>query len=199
MGPERSTGHPTRRRSGGGPRAADRILATAVRLVTEDGVRSATMEAIATEAGVGKQTLYRWWPNRAALLIDAHLALADRELPRPTTGHLVGDVEHLVAGLARVLADGTGGAMCSAILLDGQAEPELLDSFRSEFIAPRRQLLVDALADAATRSELAADVDVELLADALYGPLWYALLVRGRPMRPADARRHARQVLDGVT
>jgi AcrR family transcriptional regulator len=186
-----------------GRRRSDRshqaIIAATQELLVERGYRALTIEGVATRAGVGKQTIYRWWPSRAALVLEAYLVASDRvQLPVPDGGSTREDVRALVTWLADVLAEPTGGRVVAGLVGDMQHDPDLARGFRQNVVPARRQAMLAALERGRERGEIRDDADLELAVDELHGAIFYRLLLSGKPLDAAFAERLADQVLDGL-
>ncbi len=164
--------------------ARQAILRAAGDLLARDGFQAVTMEAIAGEAGVGKATLYRWWPCKAAVLMDAFLAANGPCAPFPDTGCLREDLHRQMGGLAQALG-GPFGTILAGILAEAQADPDAADAFRQCYLAPRRAEARRALARGQARGEIRADADLDTATDALYGPLLFRLLAGHAPLDAA--------------
>jgi AcrR family transcriptional regulator len=185
-----------RRRS---ERSHKAIIAATQELLVELGYRKLTIEAVAARAGVGKQTIYRWWPSRAALVLEAYLAGSDAvSLPPPDGGSTREDVRALIGWLAAVLAAPTGGRVVAGLVGDLQHDPELAEGFRRDVVPARRQAMVAALERGRLRGEIRADADLALAVDTLHGAVFYRLLLSGEPLDAEFAERVADQVLDGL-
>jgi AcrR family transcriptional regulator len=185
-----------RRRS---ERSHKAIIAATQELLVELGYRKLTIEAVAARAGVGKQTIYRWWPSRAALVLEAYLAGSDAvSLPPPDGGSTREDVRALIGWLAAVLAEPTGGRVVAGLVGDLQHDPELAEGFRRDVVPARRQAMVAALERGRLRGEIRADADLALAVDTLHGAVFYRLLLSGEPLDAEFAERVADQVLDGL-
>ena len=155
------------------------------------------MEAIAGEAGVGKATLYRWWPCKAAVLMDAFLAGNGPCAPFPDTGCLREDLRRQMGGLAKAM-DGPFGTILAGILAEAQADPGAAAAFREHYLAPRRAEAKQALARGQARGEVRPGADLDTAADALYGPLLYRLLAGHAPLTPCFVESLIALVLDGL-
>ncbi len=168
------------RRTPGRPRSEDArkaILRSTLRLLQETGFPDLSIEAIAADADVGKATVYRWWPNKAALVADAFSSSADEELRFPNTGSVRDDVSIQMKHLVRVLR-GRCGRIVAALIGGGQSDPELIQAFRDRFMMPRRQEAYETLRRGISRGELPADLDLDLTLDTLYGALYMRFLIR---------------------
>jgi AcrR family transcriptional regulator len=170
---DRQTRPPGRPRS---ERARRAILQAANELLESEGFAAVTVEAIAERAGVSKATIYRWWPNRAAVVMDGFLSIVSSEVPFPHTGRAREDLRiHM-----RRLAEAVGGKMgrtVAALIAEGQADPELAEALRSRWLSVRRVEVRDILELGIERGELRDDIDLEVAVDVLYGPIYYRMLV----------------------
>lgn len=153
------------------------ILRSTLRLLQHSGYAELTMEAIAADANVGKATLYRWWPNKGALIVDAFAASAEDELHFPDTGSVLGDVRAQMGQWVDILRS-RRGRLVAALVAAGQSDPELLDAFRERFLWPRRQEAYRTLRRGIERGELPRQVDLDTLLDTLYGAIYMRFLIR---------------------
>ncbi len=175
------------------------ILRATSDLIREDGYSNLSIEAIAARAGVGKQTIYRWWPSRAALALEAYLAGSDAVLqPRLDAGPTQEDVRQLLDWLVAVLVEPIGGRVVAGLIADLQHDPDLAERFHRDVVPARRRAMLEALARARQRGELRADADLELAIDALHGAIIYRLLLSGEPLDAGFTERLAQHVLDGI-
>jgi AcrR family transcriptional regulator len=162
-------------------RAHRAILRAANELLESDGFAAVTVEAIAERAGVSKATIYRWWPNRAAVVMDGFLSIVSSEVPFPHTGQAREDIRiHM-----RRLADAFGGKMgrtVAALIAEGQADPELAEALRSRWLSVRRKEAREILELGIERGELRDDIDPKVAVDVLYGPIYYRMLVGHAPL-----------------
>ncbi len=168
------------KRSPGRPRsekARQAILRSTLRFLQKRGFSKLTIEAVATDAGVGKATVYRWWPNKAALVADAFANSVVSRLHFPDTGSLVGDMSQQMKQVVHIFRS-RRGRIVAALLSGGQSDPGLLQAFRDRFLRPRRQEAYTTLQRAVARGELPPSVDQDLLLDALYGPIYMRFLIR---------------------
>src|SRR5688572_21264432 len=122
------------------------IVAATQELLVELGYRELTIEGIAARAGVGKQTIYRWWPSRAALALEAYLGGSDAVLqPPPDSGDVRKDVRKLLGWLVAVLAEPIGGRVLAGLIADLQHDPELAERFHRDVVPARRRAMLEAL------------------------------------------------------
>jgi AcrR family transcriptional regulator len=152
-------------------------------MLHEVGYASTTIEGIAARAGVGKTTIYRWWPSKGALLGEA-LASVLRKGPEQETGNLRRDLVETIA----VTIDNYTGEGAEMILIAFAAHVErdggLLASFREGFLAERRRHGHELLQRAIARGELPADADIEMLMDIWAGTILYRSLITGEALPP---------------
>jgi len=185
-----------RRRS---ERSHQAIIVATQELLVEVGYRELTIEGVAARAGVGKQTIYRWWPSRAALALEAYLAGSDAVLqPRLDGGPAQEDVRELLDWLVAVLVEPIGGRVVAGLIADLQHDPDLAERFHRDVVPARRRAMLEALARGRQRGEIRADADIELAIDALHGAVIYRLLLSGEPLDAGFTERLAHQVLDGI-
>lgn len=166
-------------RSSGRPRseAAHRaILEAANDLLNEDGFAALTVEAIAAKAGVSKATIYRWWSSKAAVVMDGFLAATAPNIPFPDTGSVKEDFRTQMHTVVSLFASQTGRTI-AALIAQGQVDEELAVAFRERYLAARRTEAKQILERGIARGELQPDIDLDVVLDALYGPLYYRLLV----------------------
>ena len=184
-----------RRRS---ERSHEAIIAATQELLVERGYRELTIEGIAARAGVGKQTIYRWWPSRAALVLEAYLAGSEAVPPPAPAATVRDDVRALLGWLIAVLAEPTGGHIVAGLVGDLQQDADLAEGFHRDVVPARREAMLEALERGRDRGEIRADADLELAVDALHGAVFYRLLLSGEPLDDDFAARLAGQVLDGL-
>jgi len=160
--------------------ARTRILDSALETLEELGFANTTCDVIAERAGASKATIYRWWSNKAAVLVEALREAVALELPLPDTGDLREDIRQQLRNFIKLLT-GRRGLAFRGFVAAAQSDPEVSEALRLVWVAPRR-------ADVKARFEryrgktLRADVDLELLIDLIYAPLYYRLLIGHAPL-----------------
>src|ERR1017187_1999931 len=138
------------------------ILGSTLKLLRrQGGYPDLSIEAIAADANVGKATVYRWWPTKAALVADAFLASADQELRFPDTGSIQNDMSLQMKRLIRIFRS-KRGKVVAALVAGGQSDPELIEAFRDRFLWPRRKQAYQTLQRGIDRGELPAASDLDL-------------------------------------
>ncbi len=173
------------------------ILRSTLKILGESGFSDLTIEDVAERAAVGKATVYRWWPNKGALIADAFASSTTRRLRFPDTGSLRTDMSRQMRQLVKVFSS-PRGRIVAAILAAGQSDPELIAAFRERFLMPRRQEAYATLRRGVQRGELRKDVDPDLLLDSLYGPIYMRFLIRHDRLTPDFIDRLCALVFGGA-
>ncbi len=156
-----------------------------------------SIEAIAADASVGKTTVYRWWPTKAALVADAFSASAEKELQFPNTGSVQRDMNLQMRGLIRIFRS-KRGKVVAALLAGGQSDPELIEAYRDQFLWPRRRQAYKTLQRGVDRGELPAGCDFDLILDSLYGPILMRFLIRHVKLEESFADEICKLVLESL-
>ena len=173
--------------------ARDAILDAAFRLLAAPGTEGVTIEAIAAEAGVGRQTIYRWWPTKGAVVADALMRHARVVVPDRDTGSFAGDLAAFLTDTFAGLESESYAQALREIVAAAQTD-EHVARVLADFTAVRRAALRSLLARGQARGELARDADLDMLVDMAYGMLYYRLLVRHAPLDGAAARSLAAEL-----
>ncbi len=166
-------------RAPGRPRCAithQAILDCANDLLEEIGFANMSIEGIAARAGVGKATIYRRWPNKASVVMDAFLAATAKEIAFPDTGSAREDIRRQMRAVVRVL-NGSRGRTIATLIGVVQSDSELAEAFRTRFVAVRRGEGKAVLQRGIANGEFKPDMDLESVLDCLYGPLYFRLLI----------------------
>lgn len=159
------------------------ILRAALGLCARDGYPNVTLKGIAEAAGVGRQTLYRWWQTKGEVLLEAVADLAGTELaPPPESGDPRRDLETFLRETF-TLVDGVASRAVVGLMADAQSDPVFAARLQAELIEPRRRILRTVL----ERGALPAGVDPGLAVDVVFGVMWYRLLNRHAPVSTALA------------
>ncbi|OZM80587.1 TetR/AcrR family transcriptional regulator [Pseudonocardia sp. MH-G8] len=170
-------------------RSRDAILTAAHELVGEVGYRKLTIEAIAARAGVGKQTIYRWWPSKGAVVLDAMLAAVSdpAALALPDTGDVHADLRGVVRAIVEELADPTLSGTSRALMIEIQEDPELAESMVERLLGPNLAAIADRLRAGQEAGQLRRDLDLPVAVEMIVGPLYHRWLLRTAPLTPAYA------------
>ncbi|MFC7328203.1 TetR/AcrR family transcriptional regulator [Marinactinospora rubrisoli] len=167
----------TSERRPGRPRSETRrraILAAAMAELEERGYADLTIERIAARAGAGKQTIYRWWPSKADVVLDALVDMAETRIALPDEGSLPDD---LMAFILATFRQRGQRPVLLGLLAQALLDPVFAKAFRDRFLFRRRAVLRQILDRAVARGEIAPETDPELLIDVVYGVLWYRLML----------------------
>jgi AcrR family transcriptional regulator len=152
------------------------ILRSTLELLEKDGFPELTIEAVAAGANVGKATVYRWWPNKAALIADAFASSTKRKLHFPDTGSVCADMNQQMRQVIKIFCS-RQGRILAAILAAGQTDSRLLAAFRERFMKPRRQEAYATLRRGIARGELRKGLNLDLILDSLYGPIYMRFVI----------------------
>jgi AcrR family transcriptional regulator len=174
----------TTRRGPGRPRSeeCDRaIIGAALDALVADGFEGMTIEGVAGRAGVGKATIYRRWPRKLDLVLDAVRTRAQASVPMPSSPEIRTALEQLLEDLRRTMT-GPDGPVLRAFTAETYHHPELAEGFQRMFIEPRRTVLRRMVEDAVSRGDLPRTTDAELVADVGPATLWHRLVVTGAPL-----------------
>jgi AcrR family transcriptional regulator len=188
------------KRAPGRPRSEEArvaILRSTLKLLGKSGFSDLTIEAVAAHAGVGKATVYRWWPSKAALITDAFASSTVRKLHFPDTGSVYSDMSQQMRQVVKIFSS-PRGRIVSAILAAGQSDRTVIAAFRERFMTPRRQEAYATIRRGIQRGELHKHVDMDLLLDSLYGPIYMRFLIRHRKLTPDFVDRLCQLVLAGA-
>jgi AcrR family transcriptional regulator len=176
-------------------RSRDRVLATAFELLSESGVSGFTVDEVASRSGVAKTTIYRHWPTREALVLDAASRIsAEQEVP--DTGSLEGDLTALLADTGHLLSTARWSSVVPSIVDVAERDPEFAEVHakiqRGHAIALRK-----VLERAADRGELPATADRSVMVSALIGPLYYHRWFSREPIDDRFVKAIVRNVISG--
>jgi AcrR family transcriptional regulator len=166
------------------------ILTAAAELVHEVGYRKLTIEAIAARAGVGKQTIYRWWPSKGAVVLDGFLASVNEnpdDLSLPDTGDVAADLRGVVRAIVAELADPKLSGTTRALMIEMQEDTEFADMVLERLLGPQLAAIADRLRAAQHAGQLRANLDLPVAVELLVGPLYHRWLLRTAPLTDAYA------------
>lgn len=195
--PEGITPGPRRRGRPRDPQIRDAILRAARALLDEVGPAALTMEAVAQRAGVGKPTVYRWWPNRHAVAMAALMASPAAAGPAGRGGPALRALEQQLLSVAETLASRSGRHV-TAMIASADPETEVAKAFRHHFVLARRAEGLAWLEQAQREGELRADIALDVAADQIYGALFFRLLLGHAPVDAGFVRALLAQVLQGL-
>jgi AcrR family transcriptional regulator len=185
-----------RRRS---QRSHQAILTSAAQLLDEVGYANMTVQEIAARAGVSNKTIYRWWSNKAAVVMEAFAQQTANIIDVPDTGNLRDDLLTFVRASFVVHKTMKFGATMANLVAAIQTDSTLAIAFREQFIAQRRIAVGQIFKQAMKRGELAKNVDLEMAIDGVYAPIFYRLLVGHAPLNEEFAETLVKQLLSGIS
>jgi AcrR family transcriptional regulator len=147
------------------------ILNTAFEDLLEHGFRAVAVESISAKTGIAKTSIYRRWPNKAAMVMEAFLFRIGPGIEFPRKSSYVESIRLQMLALAKAFR-GPFGAMIKALLGEAQFDAELAEAFRTRWITPRREATKAFIQAAIRNRELRPHVDLDQALDALYGGLY---------------------------
>ncbi|EWM63708.1 MULTISPECIES: TetR/AcrR family transcriptional regulator [Micromonospora] len=172
------TPQPTRRNE----QSRRAILAAALELLTETGYSALTVEAIAARAGVGKQTIYRWWRGKGAVILDALADDMPEVIALPDTGDLRADLRAVLRATVAEFADPRLSATTRAITIETLADEELAAQARDRLLRPQLNAVRARLEAAREAGQVRPDAALDLVVELLFGPLYHRWLLRNGPL-----------------
>ncbi|MEE4545149.1 TetR/AcrR family transcriptional regulator [Streptomyces sp. V4-01] len=185
----------------GRPRSEERraaILAAAGALMMEGGLRAATMEAIAARAGVGKATIYKWWPSRGAVALEGFMLRAAGSWTLPEGVDAPEALRILAVAAVRLFTGTPAGPLMRALAADAQSDPEVAQALREQWLGPRRAVAAEVIRQGMERGELRPGLDVAVTLDLVFAPVYYRLLFSHDALDEEFAERAVEQVLAGI-
>lgn len=171
-------------RKRGRPRADDSriaILKAAYELIELGGISSFTIEGVAARSGSAKTTIYRWWSSRESLAVAAFLTVALPKISFPDSGCVVADIKTQMHKVARVYR-GKTGRVVRDLIAAGISNAAAAEAFVEGYVEQRREAVRVVLRRGIASGEFDENLDIESAIDALYGPMFYRLLVGHGPI-----------------
>jgi AcrR family transcriptional regulator len=172
------------------------IIDAVYALLQEKSVRDLTMEAVAKRAKVGKPTLYKWWPTKATLVLAMLCERMAPNLEKPTGRSAEESLRFRVRRLIDAL-NGPFGKIVAGLIAEGQSEPAVLQEFFDRWVSPRRNATIADLQRGKNAGELRSEIEPELLNDAIFGAIYYRLLLRSGPLTKRFGEELVEHVLGG--
>ncbi len=164
------------------------ILDAVLGLLESEGYDGITIEGVARQAKVGKQTIYRRWNSKPELILEAYAKHVETQVPIPDRGTLRADLEAFLTTAFSRLSKNSGPIM-RGLMGDAARDGDFASLLRDVFIVKRRQSIRRIFESAQARGELRPDADFELMMDLIFGPVWYRLLNRHGKLDRAYARK----------
>lgn len=182
-------------------RSRTAILAAARSLIGEAGYARLSIEGIAAEAGVGKQTIYRWWPSKAAVVFDAILEgnrAEDGTIAVPDTGDLGADLDVLLRSTVAELADPTTDRLQRALTVEIQTDPVIAADLVRRLLRPQLEAVAARIRVGIGSGEVAPGADVDVAVEMLFGPVFHRWLLRTAPLGEDFATAVVSMVMAGL-
>jgi AcrR family transcriptional regulator len=166
-----------------GPRSRAAILSAAYELCGRHGFHALTIEAVAVRAGVGKQTIYRWWPTKGAVVLDALLEVMRANTAYPDTGDIAADLGARLGTLVPLYAGGDFGPIYTGLIAESQFDARLAEDLHARLIGPEMAACRRRLLRAQEQGQIDRGLDRQCITEVLYGAVHHRLLLRGgRPL-----------------
>jgi AcrR family transcriptional regulator len=172
----------------------DAILDSAYRMMATDGLASATIDAVAKHSGVSRMTIYKWWPSREALLIDAFLREAASMLPLTETGDAITRLTRHAAAYVLAL-NGDFGKVQLAVISECIAGTGSAKIFAERYLSVRRDMVLKIIREGQKDGSIIASEAAGDLYDRIYGTLFYQYVFGFRVLTQDHARKLVRTVL----
>jgi AcrR family transcriptional regulator len=166
-------------------------------LIAERGLRALTTDAVARRAGISKATMYRRWPSKEALVVDAVSSLVS-EVAIPDTGSLREDVHALLRDSVALYAGSRPAKLIPDLVAEMARTPVVADAVRTGFLAQRRDALRRVLDRARARGEVRDGIDDELCVDLLVGVIPHRFLISDGPLTTQLADDLTDALLHGI-
>ncbi len=174
------------------------ILTASYELLLENGFNTVTVEGIAERARVSKATIYKWWPSKAAVVLDGFFAATESMLQIPDTGSAREDLFIQVNSLASFITS-TKGKVIKELIAAGQFDVNIAEEYRNRYFTPRRLISRHIIEHGILRGDLKKDLDVELSIDLIFAPLFYRLLITGETVDSAFVKDLISHALMGLS
>ena len=173
------------------------VLRAATELLHEVGAQAMTTDEIAGRSGVSKATIYKWWPNKYAVAVEAFLSEMMAEAPDPDTGSAREDIRSVLHGVAHFFS-GPSGRVYAQLVGEGQSDPLVQKELRDNLVARRREVVRAIWDRGVARGELRSDVDIDAAVDLVFGPPIYRLMMGHAPLDEAAADALVDAVMHGL-
>jgi AcrR family transcriptional regulator len=174
------------------------VLRATSELLHEVGLRAMTTEEIANRSGASKATIYKWWPNKYAVAIDAFLSEMMAESRDPDTGSARDDLTAVMRGLLHFYT-GPSGRVFAQLVGEAQADPSIQQELRTNLVDSRRELFRTIWDRGVERGDLRADVDPDAALDLVIGPALYRLMIGHAPMSAEAADQLVDAAIRGLS
>jgi AcrR family transcriptional regulator len=160
------------------------ILDATVALISDLGYDQTSIEAIAKRAGVGKQTIYRWWPSKGAVALEALDESLGTVVDFADTGDIMEDLRTHMTGVTNLLNSTRLGPVVQGLIAAAQSDPAISRAHLEKVIEPANTFWLARIARAQASGELRADADPQIIIEMLFGAMYFRLLVNTRASEP---------------
>ncbi|SNT41600.1 transcriptional regulator, TetR family [Granulicella rosea] len=174
-----------------------RILRSALQLLERKPLRKVTADAIAERAGVSKATIYKWWPNKSQVALDAYLAGMSERVFTPDTGSAEADFSQQLKAVMAFYASPLG-RLFGQFIAEGQSDPGFLALFRERFLYARRDATRIMWRRGVDRGEIRREIDGEIVLDLIYGPMIFRLLAGHGSLSAEESTAMVEAVFGGL-
>ncbi|QLY28435.1 TetR/AcrR family transcriptional regulator [Nocardia huaxiensis] len=178
-------------------RSRKEILDAAFELAMAHGYAKLTMEGVAARARVGKQTIYRWWPSKAALALDVLNDRIGATTDFPDTGDIAADLTTQITAVAN-LFNSPMAPIFRGVIADAQSDLRVAEAVAATFLGPRADACATRLDRAVAAGQIRDDIPTADMVELLYGPLYYRVLLRGLTLTTDHAITALHSVLEGL-
>jgi AcrR family transcriptional regulator len=173
------------------------ILKAALYLLERKSLREVTTDAIAQRAGVSKATIYKWWPKKSMVALDAYLGGLNARVVIPDTGSAIIDFSQQLQSVISFYKSSLGRLFCQFIA-EGQSDPRFLALFRDRFLYARRDAARIMWKRGVLRGEIREDLDSEIVLDLIYGPMVFRLLAGHGSLCEQDSEAMVEAIFSGI-
>ncbi|MCQ6358853.1 MULTISPECIES: TetR/AcrR family transcriptional regulator [Bacillus cereus group] len=178
-------------------KVSERILKATIELLFEEGLRKTTVDEISARAEVSKATIYKWWPNKNVVSIDAFLFKMEAEVKIPDTGSVREDFLQQLLSVMRFYKSPIGKVF-TQLIAESQYDPHIATIFRERFLVSRQNAVQVMLQRGFDRNEIRNDIDSKIIIDLIYGPMIYRLLTGHAPLDDNLAKSIVDVVIKGI-
>lgn len=175
-----------------------RVLKAASVLLDRLAYDAVTMDAVARASGVSKSTLYRYWPSRQMLVLEAFTYKTNLLTNVDDTGDVARDLHAYLVALTYCLKVGGAASTVANLLAEAIRSEEFAAQFRQTLLRERRQGFLAILLRGQRRGQIRDDVDLVVVVDALYGAIHHRLIATGQDIDGAFLRHLTRFAMDGA-
>ena len=173
------------------------ILRATNNLLLQRSVQDLSIEAIAKKARVGKTTIYRWWPNKTAVVMDALVSQPGMQTPLPTAANHTEAITMQLDKLIRLL-DSKNGETIAQLFSEAQASPESLKIFNNNLLDPLIDAIEYSVVEGKKNGEFRADIDTKIAVDMLCGPIFFRLMAHPQDMDDAFHKSYPGEAIKAI-